>query len=279
MAPKVKNARVTLSTLAQPSKPVGKQQQANLHTMEITVDNILLDGAKGEEYRALRVVVADGNSIAAGAPAKYHGLNTFTPRAFHQMELPQVPTKQGVIEAVSQMIPPETSKNPYQNISWIFMLVGYGTTLAAAKRAAEFIAKKTVAVLTEAMLDVDMEVPAVDAKGAWSAESTIEGNRLKMVRKGTKTGGGTFEITELFNFKLRLSNDLSPAVRKIFQACAFKHKSVMSVMDIVPGNAFPQQDSSLKTSSSAQTSTGNKKGKKKMTRVKKTIAKKPARRA
>ena len=107
MAPKLnQTSRMALSTLAEPARPAARQQQANLRTLEITVDNIVLDGAKGEAYNALRAVVADGNSVTAGSPQKYHGLNTFTPRAFEQMTLPAASAQTGVIEAVMGMCPP-----------------------------------------------------------------------------------------------------------------------------------------------------------------------------
>ena len=241
MAParKATPARVALSTLAQPVKPTPNKQQANLHTMEITVDNIVLDGPAGEEYRAVRAVVADGNSVVAGAPVKFHGLNTFTPRAMEQFTLPTAPAKDGVIEAACGMLPPETSKNPYQHISWIWMLVGYSTKKTGAKSAADFVAKKLVAVMKASMLECDIRVPAVPGKSPWSASAEIDGNRVKMVRSGTKLDGGTYEITELFNFTVRLATDLSPGVRAVMKTFATKYSKVMAVVDVSPSTAFP----------------------------------------
>ncbi len=71
--------RLALASLAPAAKPAARQQQANLHTLEVTVSNMFLDGPGGAVYSGWRAVVADGNSIAAGLPAKYHGLNTWTP--------------------------------------------------------------------------------------------------------------------------------------------------------------------------------------------------------
>ena len=271
MAPKTKAAnarmgcRMALANLAQPAQPVARQQQqqqANLHTLEVTVDTLLLDGAKKEVYHATRIVVADGNSVAAGGPAQYHGLNTFTPRAFAQMQLPAVPTNSGVLQAMSGMLPPVSSKNPYENISWIWMAVGYGTNNASSTRAAEFMAKKTVAVLTQAVLKAKLEVPAENGKNAWSADSTVEGNRIKLVRKGTRTDrSGPYEITELFHLKLRLSSDLSPVVRKVFKSFAATHSSVVTLLDVEPGKAFPVQSSVDKSSTVAKTSSKSVKAK------------------
>ena len=106
---------MSLATFSKaPMQPQPQRQQASLHTIEITVDQLLLDGPKKESYRALRVVIADGNSVAASSPAKYHGLNTFTPRSLALMNLPRVPP--GVVEVAAGMVPPQSDKNPYCSI-------------------------------------------------------------------------------------------------------------------------------------------------------------------
>ena len=52
MAPKAKAAlaRMALTTLQQPAQQPARKQQANLHTIEVTVDTVLLDDANGREY-------------------------------------------------------------------------------------------------------------------------------------------------------------------------------------------------------------------------------------
>ena len=295
MAPQTKQTcRMALSSLAEPPRQAPRQQQANLRTLEVTIDNVVLDGAKGQAYNALRAVVADGNSVAAGSPQQYHGLNTFSPRAFAQMTLPPASAQPGVLEAVMGLRPPTATNNPYQHISWTFMMVDYGMNQAASQRAADFIAKKTVTVLTQAVVIVDVNVPAENAKQPWSATSTIEGNRLKMVRKGAGGVAGQYEIIELFNLKLRLSTKLSPSVRKVFKAVqkafASKYSAVVSVADVLPGSEYPQQNTLLQSSSAklnakesakvkkvpASKTSMPKKGKVKKAAVKKTGTKKPA---
>ena len=101
------------------------------------------------------------------------------------MKLPQMP--QGVVEAAAGMLPDGAKNNPYQNISWIWQHIVYGVNKAAVTRAMMFGAAKAIQVLTQGMLEARLQVPAEDGKTAWSAASTIEGNRLKMVRKGAKT--------------------------------------------------------------------------------------------
>ena len=232
-------------------------------------------------------MVADGNSIAAASPAQYHGLNTFTPRALQQMRMPDIPVSQGVLEAASGMLPPETPKNPYCHISWVWMLVGYGLNPTSTKRAAEYVAKKTCAVLTQALLEVNIQVPAVDSKSAWTATSTIQGDRVRVVRTGSRLAGGTFEIPELFNIKLRISTDVSPSVRKELVAFAAKHKNIMTVVDVLAGQAFPTQGAIATAEGPAKpcpaaggaTKAKNTRGmtKPRKTLVKAKVAKKPAR--
>ena len=281
MAPKAKAAmaRMALTSLQQPPASPARRQQASLHTMEITVDNVMLDDPNGREYQALRTVVADGNSVAAGAPAQFHGLNTFTPRALAQLKIPQVPVGEGILEASSGMLPPETSRNPYQHISWVWMLVGYGMSQASAKRAADYVTRKSIAVLTQAMLEANVQVPAQDTKTAWGATATVQGDRLKVVRTGAKLAGGSYEIAELFNFKLRLSNEVCPTVRKLFTAFALKNKAVMSIVDVPAGNCFPMQNGIVMPESAKKPCRPKASG----TKTKKTIAKsspkkKPSRR-
>ena len=90
MAPK--NARLALEGLVKPQATAAPaRQQASLHTIEVTIDEIQLDGDKGQAFTALRLVIADGNSVAAGRAAQYHGLNTFVPRCLSVMTLPDIP--------------------------------------------------------------------------------------------------------------------------------------------------------------------------------------------
>ncbi|CAK0873855.1 unnamed protein product [Prorocentrum cordatum] len=240
---------MALAALAQPLKPAQNKQQANLHTMEITVDNVVLDGPDGEEYRAFRAVVADGNSAAAGAPAKFHGLNAFTPRAMEQFSLPPVPAKHSVLEATSGMLPPDTSKNPCQHISWVWMLVGYSTKKMNAKTAADHVVKKLLAIIKEGMIECDITVPPVQGKGGWTSKTAIDGTRLEMVRSGTKLDGGSCEISEHFNFSFRLATDLNPAIRSTLKSFANKYQKLFTITDVCPTSAFPNMH--ITTSASA----------------------------
>ena len=241
MAPKkhVNTARLTLSSLAQTPVEKPRYQHANLFTLDISVDNVLLEGADGSEYKALRVVFADGNSVVAGQPAKYHGLNTMTARAMAQMHMPEPPTNHGILEAVASMLPPDSGRKPYQHISWVWMLVGYSIQKASSQQAAAYVVSKTMAVLTQGFLGVNIQVPATDGKNAWQAQSAIEGNRARLVRQGTKLAGGTFEIVELINVRLRLACDLHKEVRNSFHDIAAAHPALITVVDIPPNAMFP----------------------------------------
>ena len=87
-----------------------------------------------------------------------------------------------------------------------------------------------------------------------------------VVRTGTKIAGGTFEIAELFNIKLRISTDVSSATRKELTAFAAKHKNLVAVVDVLPGQAFQSQGVTATAEGSAKPgrSTGG------ATKVKKT---------
>ena len=236
MAPKTAPARISLANLTQ-SAQAPMRQQANLVTLEVTIDEVQLDGNNGETYKAIRAVVAHGGSVTAGAPAQYHGLNTFTPRSLACMHLPPVP--QGVVEATSGLVPPETNKNPYKSISWVYMLIAYGINATSSKRAATFVADKIVAVLTQALLEVNVEVHSSDTKTAWSASASIEGNRIKITRTGTKLAGGTYTIQELSHIKFRLESTLPPNIKKIFTGFAKPYASVITISEIERGTSFP----------------------------------------
>lgn len=250
MAPKQTTARMSLTSFTQPAMQP-QRQQATLHTLEITVDNVLLDSANGESYAALRVVVADGNSVSAGAPAKYHGLNTFSPRSLVLVDFPDVPN--GVVEVAAGMVPPEAGKNPYRGVSWIWMNVAYGNTVAAQKRAAGFVADKAVAVITGAVLDANLKVPAENGKSAWSAKSAKEGGRVRLTRTGDKQAGGTYEISELFNLKLRVASDVPQHVRKTMNKFSKQFSALVTLTEVKPGLAFPGLMPVVPTPASSQT--------------------------
>ena len=152
--------------------------------MEITVGTMTVNGNNGKSFRAFRTVVADGNSVSAGGPAKYHGLNTFAPRPLALITSPAVPA--GFVEVTDRRAPPDSERNPYRYISWIWLNVAYGITSVAEKRAAEIVATKIEKVLTQAMSKVGVQVPAENGKSAWAAESVVEGGRINLTRTGAR---------------------------------------------------------------------------------------------
>ena len=237
MAPKARAARMSLAHLAQPAAaPV--RQQASLLTLEVSVDEVQLDGSNGETYKALRAVVAHAGSVAAGAPANYHGLNTLTPRSLACMNLPDVP--KGVCEAASGLVPPEANKNPYKSVSWVWLEIAYATKAAYANHASLFVVQKLKSVMEQALFNVNVQVAAVDNKSAWSATAVIEGNRIKITRSGSKIAGGTYTIQELFQVKLRLESTLPPNIKKVLNSLAKTYSAVTTVVEVAQGTAFPK---------------------------------------
>ena len=55
---------------------------------------------------------------------------------------------------------------------------------------------------------------------------------MQLVRKAD---GGQYEIVELFNFKLRLADNLPKPIKKLFTDMAKKYAAVFTVVDVPAG--------------------------------------------
>ena len=62
---------------------------------------------------------------------------------------------------------------------------------------------------------------------------------MQLVRKGTKADSGQYEIVELFNFKLRLADNLPKPIKKLFTDMAKKYAAVFTVVDVPAGTEYP----------------------------------------
>ena len=232
MATKAKTSNVFIAmpdpsdkaSTAAGSAPKPERTPSSLHTVEIKFN--MADVGKKKDNGA-QVVWADGASLRAGTPKDDHGMATLSNRFLQQIKLPKKPD--GVLEAQSGFQGPNSGANPYQGITWCRIDACYGTTQTKARHAITFQAKQLVTMMEKCFLNVDdVQVPKEADKGAWSATSTVLGQRVQMVREGTKMAGGTWKRSQRLNFILKVPKNVPKAAAKILRTFAEQHSEVVT---------------------------------------------------
>ena len=100
---------------------------------------------------------------------------------------------------------------------------------ASARQAIEFQAKHMVAMIDKCFLQVDnVQVPMEAGKNAWSAKSTALGQRVRIVREGTKIAGGQWKRAQLINFLIKAPGDVPKAALKTIKDFAEKNSGVVT---------------------------------------------------
>ncbi len=92
-------------------------------------------------------------------------------------------------------------------------------------------------MLEKCFLNVRATVPATTDKAAWTATSTVLGQRINMVRTGTKLDGGTWTRSQLLNIAIKIGDNVLPVAAKIFKDFQAKHNQVVTLQQVASGGA------------------------------------------
>ena len=225
----------TASTTPAASQGRAGQERATLYTLAVSLEAVDV----GDRANAgARLVIADGASIKAGKPGFNHGLSTLASRSIATLPLPKAPST--ITHVTESLLPPGSATNPYHNVSWAFVKIAYGTSKQAATTAQQHVVDYTIGILDKAYIRANIDVPALENKTAWAAESRVLNNRIRLTRAGTTLQNTKFSITELINIQLSIATNLSKNAVQAITAFAKKHPNVIVTTSAGPGAATAQ---------------------------------------
>ena len=206
--------------------------RATNYTNAITLEMIDVGGKKGN---GARLCICDAAALRAGEPGRNHALSTFQNRAVLCFKLPAVP---GGVEVYcpTGLKGPLASDNPTNGASWAFVATPFAVSAAKAKKAVEFASTLGIQLVKQAILTLDIDVPAADKKSAWKATSELLQQRVKITRTGEKIAGGTYTVHELVNMRVALADNLPKEVLKTWTTLCKDHVSLMN-LNITPAGA------------------------------------------
>ena len=95
-----------------------------------------------------------------------------------------------------------------------------------------------IALLQQAFLNVNLEVPADEKKSAWAAKSDTLQHRIKITRSGEKIAGGTCQIAELIDIRVVVADNAPKNVIADWKAVAAEHARIVTFSAAPPGAAF-----------------------------------------
>lgn len=124
-----------------------------------------------------------------------------------------------------------------------------------------------MAIIEQAFMNVNLKVPATGDKKEWNATSAIQGQRVRIERRGVKNAGGEWNRASMINLVLKVGKDVSPTARKLLSNITSNYKDVITMVD--KEDACPPG----KPAAVKKTDTKNKG---KPATAKKTVTKKPA---
>ena len=173
---------VTATTLA-PPQVRARSPLVNQHTVDVFVD-VLPHPESGKKGGALRMLLCDKDSVDNNKPSDRHALNVFGDKCRAHMNLPQAP--RGVREEVCRLRPANAADNPLKDISWVFNLTTTCNDIHKQPAAANFMAKKGVALLQQGLLAADINIEPVNGEGGRTYSAEITDNGIKLTRTGDK---------------------------------------------------------------------------------------------
>ena len=218
------NAVIDTTVVTPPTTSTAARGQASLYTVQMSFE--IVNTAKLQNAGA-RVIFSDGRSMQQATAQNRHALNTLTKRALSVMDLPAVPA--GVTLQYASLMPPGDPRNPTQGRSWAWIGTAFGDSKPKAAKAIQFLMDYTEALLDQAFFGVDLEVPASDNSGAWSATSTTLSKRLLIKRCGTQVAGGKYNIEDMVNFVFNVSQNAPEKNRKKCLAYHAKHAGIITL--------------------------------------------------
>ena len=135
-----------------------KKPTARLYTMDIFIDVIDTDGSKKQQ--AVRLAVADATSVNRGSPTDSHALQAFSAKAVASLPLPKVP--QNITVQTNGLRPPQAVDNPFQGVSWCYVLGVFGCQATCEK----FVADYALQLLEKGVLAANVQIPNNEKSGA-----------------------------------------------------------------------------------------------------------------
>lgn len=156
-------------------------------------------------------------------------MSTFSARFVDEITLKKAPP--GVKLEFSGMLGPLSAMNPYQHVSWTRIELGCGVTQAAAPKAIEYVASRTVELLEKCIVKIGtVEVRADGGKTSWQATSTILGQRVNIIRTGDRVGTDQkWTRGHLLNIVVNIAENVAPKTKQIFSAFAAKYPAMLSI--------------------------------------------------
>ena len=231
MVKQAKNFNVSLATMTAKSPPAPQNGNSQLVRSElgtVIVDFEYVDVERRTNAGA-RATFGDGGSIRSAQPKDSHALSTLAARFVDVITLKKAPT--GVQMSVSGILHPTSPMNPYQNISWSRVELGCGIKQAAAPKAIEFVANRTVELLEKCIVKIGaVVVPAEGAKTSWQATSSILGQRVNITRTGDRVGTDQkWSRSQLLNIVINVAENVAPKTKQIFSKFAAKYPDLVSL--------------------------------------------------
>ena len=258
-----------------PSADAGARRTGSMSTNYTNAVTLEMLDVAGKMNNGARLCIADAGSLRAGEPARNHALSTLQSRALNHFQLPRAPKGTDAVFPTG-LKGPDAHQNPTSGASWAFVAAPYANTATAAKQTVQYVSDLGLALLKQAFLEVDLDVPAETNKSAWGAKAERLTHRVKLTRTGEKIAGGSFQVVELVNFRIALASNLPKTVLDSWKTFAAKYPEIVTLTTANPGqllDAFRPAGTSASTASAA----GGKRPQGR-TKVAKTIAKKPSRR-
>ena len=258
-----------------PSADAGARRTGSMSTNYTNAVTLEMLDVAGKMNNGARLCIADAGSLRAGEPARNHALSMLQSLALKHFQLPRAPRGTDAVFPTG-LKGPDARRNPTSGASWAFVAAPCANAAAAAKQTVQCVSDLGLALLKQAFLEVDLDVPAETGKSARSAESERLQQRVKLTRTGENIAGGSFQVVELVNFRIALAGNLPKTVPDSWKTFAAKCPEIITLATEDPRQLF---DAFRPAGASAST-TPEAGGKRSQGRAKvaKTIAKKPSRR-
>ena len=95
------------------------------------------------------------------------------------------------------LIGPNRDDNPYKDVSWVFQIIVTPAAAGAIKIAQDKAAEIGLAVMKQAFLNANIQVPRDTGKAAWQSRCEVQKERVAITRSGDKLAGDCFILSIL----------------------------------------------------------------------------------
>ncbi len=269
MAPKGMNRAFVQAS--QPAPAANSKPIQSYYSVQVLAEMI---DANGGSNNALQVTFADAKSLRMGQPQR-HPLTVLQKDGVAAMQLPSCP--RGVTVGLQSMLGPNTQDNITNGASWVWTVVSLANTAEKKVAAVEYGVRLLCSVLDQGFVKANVSIPASDTHGPIQVSSRSVGERIEVTRSFGKVGGGSLTVKEIVNIHVAVGKNVPPKAKKLWSAYMAKQGNFITTSTSEPKatmkDTLPSHGQSGATNNIARAAAGSS-----VMKVRRTIAKRPARR-